>query len=87
MGHFMSEKLVRPCFSVNAHFVLEWWNKRKVEFFYNKENFLVAVEGYVKENGIEALERLIAGKTLMAKSCQFMLDIAETHAQGELERF
>jgi hypothetical protein len=42
---------------------IDTWRKCLVE----KDNFLMHAERYMKENGSEALEKLIASKVIIAK--------------------
>ncbi|XP_020222390.1 uncharacterized protein LOC109804888 isoform X1 [Cajanus cajan] len=66
--------LIRSCISLNPHAVicrLNNWRK----FFVKKDDFLLHAERYVKENGTEALEKLIASKNITYK-----LDAEATNA-------
>ncbi|TKY59435.1 HVA22 protein a [Spatholobus suberectus] len=53
--------LIRTCISLNPQAVICRLNNWK-KFFFKKDNFLLHAERYVKENGTEALEKLIASK-------------------------
>ncbi|KAK2383440.1 HVA22 protein [Trifolium repens] len=44
------------------------WRK----WFFEKDNFLMHAERYMKENGTEALEKLIASKVITAENVQIL---------------
>lgn len=58
---YIYNHLIRPCLSVDPQIVIDWFNKRK-EFSYVKVYILAEMERYVKENGPEALEKILASK-------------------------
>jgi hypothetical protein len=45
-----------------------YWKK----WFFDKDDFLMHAERYMKENGTEALEKLIASKVITAKNFQIL---------------
>ncbi|KAI9176448.1 hypothetical protein LWI28_002960 [Acer negundo] len=51
--------LVCPCLSIDVKVLVNKFNAR---FFSNRSNFEDEVKRYVKENGLEALEKLVASK-------------------------
>jgi len=53
------QHLVHPCLSMDLRIIICQFKKLE-ELFFKKDDFLVEVERYVKENGIDALENLIA---------------------------
>ncbi|KAJ6751032.1 hypothetical protein OIU85_001555 [Salix viminalis] len=53
------QQLVHPCLSMDPRIITCQFKKLK-ELLYKKDDFHVEVERYVKENGIDALENLIA---------------------------
>ncbi|KAL6964207.1 hypothetical protein U1Q18_035264 [Sarracenia purpurea var. burkii] len=54
--------LIRPWLYVNLQIVIKQFIKPKENLSLNGENFLALAERYVKENGSEALEKLLDGK-------------------------
>ncbi|KAK7319503.1 hypothetical protein RJT34_04224 [Clitoria ternatea] len=59
--------LVRSYISINSQVVICRLNNWK-KFFVKKDNFLLHAERYIKENGIEALEKLLASQNTTCKS-------------------
>ncbi|KAL7236072.1 hypothetical protein ACSBR1_019361 [Camellia fascicularis] len=55
--------LIRPCLSANPQGVIRQFVKHKEDVSLNAESFLAVAEMYVKENGSEALEKLIDRKS------------------------
>ncbi|KAG6789637.1 hypothetical protein POTOM_005749 [Populus tomentosa] len=53
------QHLVHPCLSMDLRIIICQFKKLEALFF-KKDDFLVEVERYVKDNGIDALENLIA---------------------------
>uniref|UniRef100_A0A5B7BG56 Uncharacterized protein n=1 Tax=Davidia involucrata TaxID=16924 RepID=A0A5B7BG56_DAVIN len=66
-AYHVYELLVSPCFSVSPQGVINKFNKPKEELSLKKEDFLAVAERYLKENGPEALEKLIAKESKGAK--------------------
>ncbi|ONH93383.1 hypothetical protein PRUPE_8G229300 [Prunus persica] len=64
---YVYNHLIRPCLSVDLQIVINWFNKRKKSSF-DRDNFLAEVERYVKENGPEALENIVASTSEKTKS-------------------
>ncbi|GMP38842.1 hypothetical protein CsSME_00009952 [Camellia sinensis var. sinensis] len=60
---YVYECLIRPCLSVNPQGVIRQFVKHKEDVSLNAESFLAVAEMYVKENGSEALEKLIDRKS------------------------
>ena len=58
---YIYKHLIRPCLSVDPQIVINWISKWK-ESSYVKDNLLTEMERYVKENGPEALEKILASK-------------------------
>lgn len=58
---YIYEHLIRPCLSVDPQMVTNWLNKLN-ESSHVKDNILTEMERYVKENGPEALEKILASK-------------------------
>ncbi|KAF3435881.1 hypothetical protein FNV43_RR22973 [Rhamnella rubrinervis] len=58
---YIYKHLIRPCLSVEPQIVINWFNERK-ESSYVKDDILTEIERYVKENGPEALEKILASK-------------------------
>ncbi|CAL9023611.1 unnamed protein product [Prunus brigantina] len=64
---YVYSHLIRPCLSMDLQIVINWFNKRKKSSF-DRDNFLAKVERYVKENGPEALENIVASTSEKTKS-------------------
>ncbi|KAL6271502.1 hypothetical protein ACE6H2_028413 [Prunus campanulata] len=64
---YVYNHLIRPCLSMDLQIVINWFNKRKKSSF-DRDNFLAEVERYVKENGPEALENIVASTSEKIKS-------------------
>ncbi|KAL7236068.1 hypothetical protein ACSBR1_019360 [Camellia fascicularis] len=60
---YVYECLIRPCLSVNPQGVINQFVNHKEDVPLNAESFLALAEMYVKENGSEALEKLIDRKS------------------------
>ncbi|KAB5520614.1 hypothetical protein DKX38_024933 [Salix brachista] len=60
------QQLVHPCLSMDPRIITCQFKKLK-ELLYKKDDFLVEVERYVKENGTDALENLIASTKTSAE--------------------
>ncbi|XP_057494555.1 uncharacterized protein LOC130779772 isoform X11 [Actinidia eriantha] len=61
------ECLLRPCLSVNPRVVVKYLIKPEENPSLSAESFLAVAERYVKENGSEALEKLIDSKSKHTK--------------------
>ncbi|KAK6777843.1 hypothetical protein RDI58_024561 [Solanum bulbocastanum] len=55
-------RLLCLCLSVNLRTVADWFNKPMEDLSLKNETFLSMVERYLRENGSDALEKLIANK-------------------------
>ncbi|KAH0978297.1 hypothetical protein GBA52_028016 [Prunus armeniaca] len=64
---YVYNHLIRPCLSMDLQIVINWFNKPKKSSF-DRDNFLAEVERYVKENGPEALENIVASTSEKTKS-------------------
>ncbi|PSS02587.1 HVA22-like protein [Actinidia chinensis var. chinensis] len=64
---YVYESLLRPCLSVNPRVVIKYLIKPKESPSLSAESFLAVAERYVKENGSEALEKLIDSKSKHTK--------------------
>lgn len=60
--------LVQPCLSLNIEEVMSTLFKTKENKLVTTEVFLDVAEKYIKENGSEALEKLIAAKVVKFSS-------------------
>ena len=69
---YVYECLLRPCLSVNPQIVVKYLIKPKENPSLIAESFLAVAERYVKENGSEALEKLIDSKVSL-----FSLSLSE----------
>ncbi|KAL6269864.1 hypothetical protein ACE6H2_026775 [Prunus campanulata] len=78
---YVYKHLICPCLSMDLQIVINWFNNRKKSSF-NRDNFLAEVERYVKENGPEALEKIVASKSERTKSNP---DAKELKAVSSLE--
>ena len=58
---YVYNHLLRPCLSMNPLVIIHEFNRWK-EFLLKRDDFLAEAERYIKENGTEALEELIATK-------------------------
>ncbi|CAL8178467.1 unnamed protein product [Prunus armeniaca] len=64
---YVYNHLIRPCLSMDLQIVINCFNKPKKSSF-DRDNFLAEVERYVKENGPEALENIVASTSEKTKS-------------------
>ncbi|KAK7363054.1 hypothetical protein VNO77_05183 [Canavalia gladiata] len=64
---YVYNTLIRPYISINPKAIICWLNNLR-KFFVKKDYFLLHAERYIKENGTEALEKLIASKSTTYKS-------------------
>ncbi|KAL5563813.1 hypothetical protein UlMin_033560 [Ulmus minor] len=58
---YVYKHLIRSVLSLEPQIVINWFNKR-MESSFKRQKLLAEVERFVKENGTEALEKLIASK-------------------------
>ncbi|GFY89456.1 hypothetical protein Acr_06g0013960 [Actinidia rufa] len=77
---YVYECLLRPCLSVNPRVVIKYLIKPKENPSLSAESFLAVAERYVKENGSEALEKLIDSKSKHTKP---NTDVEEMKASNE----
>ncbi|KAF8377404.1 hypothetical protein HHK36_030781 [Tetracentron sinense] len=61
---YVYDHFLRPCFTMTMQALNNWFLQSKKDFlFCRSDNFLDAAERYIKENGHEALEKLIISKS------------------------
>ncbi|PSS02586.1 HVA22-like protein [Actinidia chinensis var. chinensis] len=83
---YVYECLLRPCLSVNPQIVVKYLIKPKENPSLIAESFLAVAERYVKENGSEALEKLIDSKSNHTKPNTDVEEIKEvTNTEEEEE--
>ncbi|KAK9942950.1 hypothetical protein M0R45_008590 [Rubus argutus] len=75
---YVYKHLICPCLSMDLQNVITWFNNQKESFM--RENFLSEVESYVKDNGPEALEKIVAGK-----STESNLDVKELNVISPMD--
>ncbi|KAH8519899.1 hypothetical protein H0E87_001371 [Populus deltoides] len=78
------QHLVHPCLSMDLRIIICQFKKLE-ELFFKKDDFLVEVERYVKENGIDALENLIASTKRSAKPNVAVNEIKAVAAEDRLK--
>eukprot|EP00258_Populus_trichocarpa_P000454 XP_002298509.3 uncharacterized protein LOC7496811 isoform X1 [Populus trichocarpa] len=78
------QRLVHPCLSMDLRIIICQFKKLE-ELFFKKDDFLVEVERYVKENGIDALENLIASTKRSAKPNVAVNEIKAVAAEDRLK--
>ncbi|XP_024932710.3 uncharacterized protein LOC125418154 isoform X2 [Ziziphus jujuba] len=78
---YVYKNLIRPCLSMDLQNVINWFNKR-MKSLYAKDNFSTEMEKYIKENGPEALEKIIARKS---GSTMQNLDVKDIKASPSTE--
>ncbi|XP_059591973.1 HVA22-like protein a isoform X3 [Vitis vinifera] len=61
-SYYVYQHLVHPCLSMVTQVVMNWLFNESKKLSPSRENFLVAADQYIKENGAEALEKLLASK-------------------------
>ncbi|WMV51612.1 hypothetical protein MTR67_044997 [Solanum verrucosum] len=74
------------CLSVNLRTVAHWFNKPMEDQSLKNETFLSVVEGYLKENGSDALEKHIANKYKDYSSKHHAEEIKPTDTSDEAGR-
>jgi hypothetical protein len=52
--------------------IVTWRSNNWKKWFFDKDDFLMHAERYMKENGTEALEKLIASKVITANNFQIL---------------
>ncbi|XP_057494557.1 uncharacterized protein LOC130779773 isoform X2 [Actinidia eriantha] len=82
---YVYECLLRPCLSVNPQVVVKYLIKPKENPSLIAESFLAVAERYVKENGSEALEKLIDSKSKHTKPNTDVEEIKEVTNTEEEE--
>ncbi|KAF6149145.1 hypothetical protein GIB67_026001 [Kingdonia uniflora] len=68
---YVYENFIRPCFLLYPQTCRCWFNNTRKTFLpdvSDSENFLFVVDRYIKENGSEVLEKLIAEKVTFTES-------------------
>ncbi|KAJ6948691.1 hypothetical protein NC651_002876 [Populus alba x Populus x berolinensis] len=78
------QHLVHPCLSMDLRIIICQFKKLEALFF-KKDDFLVEVERYVKDNGIDALENLIASTKRSAKPDVAVNEIKAVAAEDRLK--
>jgi len=58
---YVYNHLVRPCLFINPQVIVDKFKKWMV-LLHKRDHFLAEAERYIKENGLEALEKLIANE-------------------------
>eukprot|EP00261_Vitis_vinifera_P016337 XP_010645197.1 PREDICTED: uncharacterized protein LOC100853636 [Vitis vinifera] len=81
-SHYVYQNLVCPCLSMDTQVVMNWRFNESKKLFHSRENFLVVADRYIKENGAEALAKLIASKLKSTKPNVEVKEI-EAHAAPE----
>nr|CAN63014.1 hypothetical protein VITISV_025652 [Vitis vinifera] len=66
-SYYVYQHLVHPCLSIDPQVVMNWLFNESTKKFHSRENFLVSADQYIKENGPEALKKLLARKLRSAK--------------------
>ncbi|RVW36203.1 HVA22-like protein a [Vitis vinifera] len=66
-SYYVYQHLVQPCLSMDPQAVMNWLFNESKKKFHSRENFLVSADRYIKENGPEALEKLLSRKLRSAK--------------------
>ena len=61
-SYYVYQHLVHPCLSMDSQVVMNWLFNESKKKFHSRETFLVSADQYTKENGPEALEKLLARK-------------------------
>ncbi|KAF6149144.1 hypothetical protein GIB67_026000 [Kingdonia uniflora] len=66
---YVYETFIRPCFHVNPQTCSTWFNIPKKTFLLgSSDDFLLVADRYVKENGSEVLDKLIAEKVMCTET-------------------
>ncbi|WJZ84230.1 hypothetical protein VitviT2T_003845 [Vitis vinifera] len=76
-SYYVYQHLVHPCLSMVTQVVMNWLFNESKKLSPSRENFLVAADQYIKENGAEALEKLLASKLKSTKSNVEVTEIKE----------
>ncbi|GFY89453.1 hypothetical protein Acr_06g0013930 [Actinidia rufa] len=82
-ARYVYECLLRPCLSVNPQVVIKYLIKPKENPSLSAESFQAVAERYVKENGSEALEKLIDSKS---KHTKLNIDVEEIKEVTNMEK-
>ncbi|KAK9942956.1 hypothetical protein M0R45_008594 [Rubus argutus] len=78
---YVYKHLICPCLSLDLQNVITWFKNRKESLM--RENFLSEVERFVKENGPEALEKIVTGKSISIKPNVGPKDIKAVHVMAK----
>ncbi|KAJ9705604.1 hypothetical protein PVL29_003595 [Vitis rotundifolia] len=81
-SHYVYQRLVHPCLSMDTQTVMNRHLNESKKLFHSRETFLVVADRYIKENGAEALAKLIASKLKSTKPNVEVKEIKE-HAAPE----
>ncbi|KAL6347759.1 hypothetical protein AAG906_026288 [Vitis piasezkii] len=82
-SYYVYQHLVHPCLSMDPQVVMNWLFNESKKKFHSRENFLVSANQYIKENGPEALEKLLARKLRRTKP---NVEVKETKAPAAPEK-
>ncbi|KAJ9705607.1 hypothetical protein PVL29_003597 [Vitis rotundifolia] len=61
-SYYVYQHLVHPGLSMDPQVVMNRHFNESKKLYHSSENFLVAADRYIKENGAEALDKLLASK-------------------------
>ncbi|KAJ9705510.1 hypothetical protein PVL29_003515 [Vitis rotundifolia] len=81
-SYYVYKHLVHPCLSM-PQVIVNWLFNESKKLSPRRENFLVAADQYIKENGAEALEKLLASKL---KSTKPNVEVKEIKEPVALEK-
>ncbi|XP_021300003.1 uncharacterized protein LOC110428333 isoform X2 [Herrania umbratica] len=80
---YVYDNFVHPCVYVDMQTIINWFKKQQ-EFFLN-DNFLAEADKYVKANGPEALEKLIATESKGREPSKLQREIKPAQVTEEKE--
>ncbi|MCD7461526.1 hypothetical protein HAX54_046370 [Datura stramonium] len=80
---YVYQRLLCLCLSVNLQTVTDWFNKPMEDPLLKNETFLSVAERYLEENGSDALEKLIADKSMNYSSNHHAEEIKPTDTSDE----
>ncbi|KAJ9705606.1 hypothetical protein PVL29_003596 [Vitis rotundifolia] len=82
-SYYVYQHLVHPGLSMDPQVVMNRRFNESKKLYHSRENFLVAADRYIKENGAEALEKLLASKL---RSTKPNVEVKEIKAPAEPEK-
>ncbi|XP_034679499.1 uncharacterized protein LOC117909549 isoform X3 [Vitis riparia] len=82
-SYYVYQHLVQPGLSMDPQVVMNRRFNESKKLYHSRENFLVAADRYIKENGAEALEKLLASKL---RSTKPNVEVKEIKAPAEPEK-